>query len=90
MNLNPKTFYFPGGVMWVFSVVLVLFVMGCTGTRDNRFEGMGEPEEKASALTPGMTKLTIKKGQTKQAEVMEVFGPPDYVTTTSSGGEMWG
>ena len=30
-----------------------------------------------SNLTPGMVKLSIQKGLTTQAEVMEVFGPPD-------------
>ena len=33
-----------------------------------------------SNLTPGMAKLTIAKGQTTQAEVVEIFGPPDLVT----------
>ena len=33
-----------------------------------------------SNLTPGMAKMTIAKGQTTQAEVIEIFGPPDLVT----------
>lgn len=33
-----------------------------------------------SNLTAGMTKKTIRKGVTTQAEVVEVFGPPDLVT----------
>ncbi len=33
-----------------------------------------------SNLTPGMVKLSIQKGLTSQAEVMEIFGPPDLVT----------
>lgn len=33
-----------------------------------------------SNLTAGMAKKTIVKGQTTQAEVMEIFGPPDLVT----------
>ena len=33
-----------------------------------------------SNLTPGMAKATIVVGETSQAEVMEVFGPPDQVT----------
>lgn len=33
-----------------------------------------------SNLTAGMAKATIVKGQTRQSEVMEIFGPPDLVT----------
>lgn len=39
-----------------------------------------DPPAGASNLTPGMVKLKIVKGQTRQAEVLEVFGPPDQVT----------
>ena len=33
-----------------------------------------------SNLTAGMAKKTIVKGSTTQAEVMEIFGPPDLLT----------
>lgn len=46
-------------------------------------------QPKASALTPGMVVKHIQKGKTTQAEIMEVFGPPDMVTRSGSG-EMWG
>ena len=48
-----------------------------------------EVQTKASALTPGMVVKNIQKGKTTQAEVMEIFGPPDMVTRSGSG-EMWG
>jgi hypothetical protein len=48
-----------------------------------------EVEPKASALTPGMVVKNIQKGKTTQAEIMEIFGPPDMVTRSGSG-EMWG
>ncbi len=38
------------------------------------------PPVTESNLTPGMAKATIVKGKTIQAEVIEVFGPPDLVT----------
>jgi hypothetical protein len=37
-------------------------------------------ETRPSALTPGTVKRTIVKGETTQAECLEVFGPPDLVT----------
>lgn len=40
----------------------------------------GQNNVRQSNLTAGMAKRTITKGQTTQAEVMEVFGPPDLVT----------
>lgn len=42
-----------------------------------------------SALTPGMVKTKLIIGKTTQAEVMEVFGPPEHVTKSGKG-EMWG
>lgn len=48
-----------------------------------------EVQPRASALTPGMVVKNIQKGKTTQAEIMEIFGPPDMVTRSGSG-EMWG
>jgi len=48
-----------------------------------------EVQPRASALTPGMIVKNIQKGKTTQAEIMEIFGPPDMVTRSGSG-EMWG
>ncbi|MBS0189721.1 MAG: hypothetical protein U0573_08430 [Phycisphaerales bacterium] len=39
-----------------------------------------EAPSKQAALTPGGVKLNLVKGQTTQAQVQEVFGPPDLVT----------
>lgn len=46
-------------------------------------------DTRPSALTPGMAKKHIVIGKTSQAEVLEIFGPPDLVTK-SGPGEMWG
>mgnify|MGYP000594086209 CR=1 FL=1 len=40
----------------------------------------GDVAARPSNLTPGMAKKTITNGRTSQAEVTEVFGPPDLVT----------
>ena len=42
----------------------------------------------APYLTPGMSKAYIVPGKTTQAEVMELFGPPDLMTR-KEGGEVW-
>lgn len=49
----------------------------------------GDMAVKPSNLTPGMVKKQIVIGKTTQAEVMEVFGPPDLVTKKNNY-EMWG
>ena len=48
-----------------------------------------EMQPKASALTPGMVKKHLIVKKTTQAEILEMFGPPDMVTKSGSG-EMWG
>ncbi|MHC4319751.1 MAG: hypothetical protein ACYTE6_05790 [Planctomycetota bacterium] len=45
-------------------------------------------ETQQSALTPGTVKRTIVKGETSQAECLEVFGPPDLVTHRD-GMQIW-
>lgn len=45
-------------------------------------------ETRPSNLTPGMTKKFIVPGKTSQAEVMEIFGPPNLVTH-KDGTEIW-
>jgi len=46
------------------------------------------PADDRSNLTQGMAKKNIIKGQTSQAEVLEIFGPPD-LTTYKDGTEVW-
>ena len=46
-------------------------------------------QAKASSLTPGMVKKHIEVGKTTQADILEIFGPPDMITK-SGRGEMWG
>ncbi len=53
--------------------LLCLLIVGCAPSNT-------EPLPTESNLTAGMAKKTIIKGQTSQAEVIEMFGPPDLVT----------
>jgi len=59
--------------------VLVCVVAGSLGGCQPADDRVERPTTESN-LTPGMAKSTIVKGQTTQAEVMEVFGPPDLVT----------
>lgn len=40
-------------------------------------------------LTTGQVQLTLRKNQTTQTEVLEVFGSPNLVTVNSDGEEVW-
>jgi len=50
--------------------VALLLLGGCAG----------QTPADESNLTAGMAKATITEGETTQARVLEVFGPPDLVT----------
>jgi len=52
-----------------------LYLGGCQPADDRTSDLATE-----SNLTAGMAKTTINKGTTTQAEILEVFGPPDLVT----------
>jgi len=58
-------------------------MMVCAGCQSQPSE---QPDK--SNLTAGMAKSTIVPGTTTQAEIMEIFGPPDLVTRRD-GSEIW-
>ncbi|MHC4992851.1 MAG: hypothetical protein ACYTGC_17910 [Planctomycetota bacterium] len=62
-------------------VLSVALVGGCTTTEE-------APDQQRSELTPGGVKRNIVKGETTQAECLEVFGPPDLVTHRD-GMQIW-
>ena len=59
----------------------VLLASACTSTQNHA----GRP----SPFTHGNVQLTLKKGVTTQAEVLENFGPPNVATTDASENEVW-
>jgi len=42
-----------------------------------------------NALTAGIAKTEIIKGQTIQNEILEIFGSPNIITKNKSGNEVW-
>lgn len=59
-----------------------LLVTGCTAP-----QAMKQPS--SNTLTAGQVQLTLKKNETTQAEVLEVFGAPNLVTISADGDEVW-
>ena len=56
-------------------LIMNLFWLGAGCSKSNT-----SPLPTESNLTAGMAKKSIVKGSTTQAEVMEIFGPPDLLT----------
>ena len=62
-------------------IVSTVLVGGCAEFSDSEYgKGSGSLGASQSNLTPGMVKLNIVKGRTDQAEILEVFGPPNQTT----------
>lgn len=48
-----------------------------------------EKEEGKSKLTVGVVKQMIVKGETNQAEILEIFGSPNLITKNKEEDEVW-
>jgi len=46
-------------------------------------------ESEKSNLTVGMVKTQIIKGETNQAEILEIFGAPNIITKNRDNDEVW-
>jgi hypothetical protein len=61
----------------------------CAKFSNSEFDKMsGAEDAQRSNLTSGMINLKVTKGVTNQAEILEVFGPPDQ-TTHKSDMQVW-
>jgi hypothetical protein len=69
----------------MFFVVFLLqtCLIGCA-----TFPRSNEPTQKSN-LTSGTVKKEIIKGETSQAEVLELFGAPNIITKNSDDDEVW-
>lgn len=63
---------------------LVFLCVGCATTRS-----IDNENTESSPFTHGNVQLTIKKGITTQAEILEKFGAPNITTIDASGQEVW-
>jgi len=63
--------------------ISILSFYGCA-----TFPQENEPTQQSN-LTYGMVKTRIIKGETNQAEILEIFGSPNIVTKNKSDDEVW-
>lgn len=75
--------------MNVKSVALALILLGLTSSCSSYKYGAGDKDTKNSNLTMGMVKSKIVKGETNQAQVLEIFGSPNLVTKNKENNEVW-
>lgn len=66
--------------LWGVAVAILIGLTACAG--------QAPMAVKPSAVTPGMAKKFIYSGKTTQADVLEIFGPPNIVTH-KNGREVW-
>jgi hypothetical protein len=64
-------------------IFILLLIMGCATPYSS------DVPTKQSSLTAGMVSKQVIRGKTTQADIMEIFGPPDLVTMKNEY-EMWG
>ncbi|WP_018234422.1 hypothetical protein [Thioalkalivibrio thiocyanodenitrificans] len=71
-------------VIAILAICALALATGCatTGTPSS------EPTS-ASGMTHGNVQLNLRKGETTQAEVLEVFGAPNIATYDAEGQEVW-
>jgi outer membrane protein assembly factor BamE (lipoprotein component of BamABCDE complex) len=67
------------------AALMLLNTAALTGCRSNQ---KSEDDAASGAVTAGMVKKTVAKGETTQTEVLEIFGPPDLLTY-KDGNEVW-
>lgn len=65
-------------------IVLLPFVVIFTGCATS-----GVKEMSNTNLTTGKVKLEVKKGETTQAEILQIFGSPNIVTKNRDNDEVW-
>lgn len=69
-------------------VLLLFTALACLSCNSYKYGASGETTE-SSNLTYGIVKSKIVKGETKQSEILELFGSPNIVTKNKSNKEVW-
>lgn len=65
-------------------IALLPFVVIVTGCATS-----GVKEMSNTNLTTGKVKMEVKKGETTQAEILQIFGSPNIVTKNRDNDEVW-
>ena len=76
-----------GGAEMKLKTAIVLLSL-CISVTACSYVLAGEPYQKSN-LTFGMIKKHIIKGETSQAEILNLFGAPNITTKNKSGEEVW-
>jgi len=75
--INNKTIYL------ILALLIGSLSAGCYTTPNIGNESQG------SNLTVGMVKTQVIKGETNQAEILEIFGAPNIITKNRDNDEVW-
>ena len=70
-------------------IILTLFLSLLFISCNSYKYGASNESTKSSNLTHGVVKSKIIKGETKQNEILELFGAPNITTKNKSNNEVW-
>tara|TARA_Y200000002_G_C22553969_1_gene609467 strand:- start:398 stop:802 length:405 start_codon:yes stop_codon:yes gene_type:complete len=70
-------------ILTLFLVLMSFLLLGCQTTSAPNYY------ETKSSLTHGNITLNLKKGVTRQSEVLDIFGAPNVATTDAENREVW-
>lgn len=65
-------------------ITFLPFIVAFTGCASS-----GVKEMSNTNLTTGKVKMEVKKGETTQAEILQIFGSPNIVTKNRDNDEVW-
>jgi len=69
-------------------LLLLFTALSILSCNSYKYGASGETTE-SSNLTFGIVKSKIVKGETKQSEILELFGSPNIITKNKSNNEVW-
>ncbi len=72
------------------AVVAMVMLSGCAtqGQRDLD-QANSQAANAGNRLSQGNVQMNLRIGETRKADVIEVFGAPNITTRDSTGGELW-
>lgn len=73
----------------LYTALAYFFLCFSMGSCTSYKYGASEESVQKSNLTVGIVKTKVKKGETNQTEILELFGSPNLITKNRSNNEVW-
>ena len=73
----------------LYTALAYFFLCFSMGSCTSYKYGASEESVQKSNLTVGIVKTKVKKGETNQTEILQLFGSPNLITKNKSNNEVW-